>query len=110
MPRHHLLRLLPVSRLLDAPDVQRAVLPVEATHAAHVVAVVRDLSRAKQSFELSGMLPAPVGQCVAVFALPAVWAAAAREEEADVLHPRRIRAGEPRVALDLATASATSLC
>lgn len=95
MSCNHLLCLLAVARLLDSPNVQRPVLAVEAADTAHVVSVVCELVAREAVFRGVGHGVGGVGERMAVFAFPAVRAASACEEEADVFHSGCVGAGEP---------------
>ena len=102
MPPDDFLGLDPRARLLYAADVERAVLALEGADTAHVVAVVRELVAREAVLGRVRQRDRRVGEHVQVLALPAVRAAPAGEEEAAVLDPRRVRAGEARIALDVA--------
>ena len=99
MPRHHLFRLLPISRLFNPTNIQRPVLPIEATHTSHIISVIRELVSRKTIFGAIGHRIRRVGKSVSVFALPAVWTAPTSEEDTYVFHPRGVGACEPRIAL-----------
>ena len=102
MPPNDLLRLHTRARLLNAPDVQRAVLPLEAAHTAHVVTVVCELVAREAVLGRVGERRGRIWQHMPVFAFPAVGAAAACEEEAAVLVPRCVCPREAGVAFDVA--------
>lgn len=102
MPPDDLLCLHTRSRFLDAPDVQRAVLPLKAAHATHVVAVIRKLIAREAVLGRVRKRGGCVRKCVPIFTFPAVWTAATREEDAAILVPRCVCPREARVAFDIA--------
>lgn len=102
MPRHHLLRLRPSPRLLNPPNIQRPILSIEAAHTAHIVSVIRELISSKAVFRAIRHILVRIGECVSVFAFPAVGTAPPGEEETGVFHPCRVGAGEACVGFDVA--------
>ena len=103
MSRHHLFRLLPVSRLFNPANIQRPILPIKATHTSHIISVIRELVSRKTVLGTIRHGIRRVGKSVSVFALPAVWTAPTSEEDTYVFHPCGVGACEPRVAFDTAS-------
>lgn len=103
MPRHHLFRLLPISRLFNPANIQRPILPIEATHTSHIISVIRELVSRKTVLGTIRHGIRRVRKSVSVFALPTVWTAPTSEEDTYVFHPRSVGACEPRVAFNAAS-------
>ena len=103
MPRYHLFRLLPVSRLFNPANIQCPILPIEATHASHIISIIRKLISRKTVLGTIRHGIRRVGKSVSVFALPAVWTAPTSKENTYIFHPRGVGAREPRVAFDAAS-------
>jgi len=87
---HDLLRLWPRPRLLDAPYVQRSVLPVETTHTTHVVSVIGELLSRKAVFGAVWQSIVGIGECVQEVTFPAIRTTATTEEQTAVFIPRRV--------------------
>lgn len=102
MPAHDLLRLRAHARLLNSPNIQRPVLPRERSDTTHIVSIVRELVTRKAVLGRLGVRVRRVGQLMPVLALPAVRAAAAREEETGVVVPRQVCTCQAGVLLDVA--------
>ena len=80
MSPYNLLCLRTSAGLLYPADVERAVLPLEAAHAAHVVSVVRELVSGKAVLRCIREGRGRIWKYVEVLAFPAVRAAATGEE------------------------------
>ena len=100
MPRYHLFRLLPISRLFNPANIQCPILSIKATHTSHIISVIREFVSRKTILGTIRHGIRGVGKRVSVFALPAVWTATTSEEYTHVFHPRGVGACEPRVAFD----------
>jgi hypothetical protein len=102
MSFHDLFRLGPRTRLFDAPDVERAVLPRERADATHVVAIVGKLVAREAVLARIGQRALWIRERVQVLALPAVGAAPAGKEETAVAYAGRVCARQAGIFLDAA--------
>lgn len=102
MSPHDLFRLGPRAGLLDAPDVERAVLSGESADAAHVVAIVGKLVARETVLARIGQRAFRIRERMQVLALPAVGTASAGKEETAVAYAGRVCARQAGVFLDAA--------
>lgn len=103
MPRYHLFRLLPISRLFNPANIQRPILPIEATHTSHIISVICELVPREAVLGTIRHGIRRVGKSVSIFALPAVWTTPTSKEDTYIFHPRGVGACEARVAFDAAS-------
>ena len=101
MPPNDLLRLWTSPGLLNAADVERAVLALERPHAAHVVSIVGELVTSETVLRCVWQCDRVVGKYVEVLALPSVGTTPAREEETAVFDSSGVRACKPGIPLDV---------
>src|SRR5215472_11725612 len=81
MSHDHLLCLLAISCFLDPPNVQGAILPVEAAYSAHVVSVIGEFVTGEAVLGAVGQVQGGIRNRVAIFTLPAIGTATAGEEK-----------------------------
>ena len=100
MPRHHLFRLLSISRLLNPANIQRPILPIETTHTSHIISIIRKLIPRETVFGAIWHGIRRIRKSVSILALPTVRTAASGKEEANIFHACSVGACEPRVTFD----------
>ena len=103
MPRHHLFRLLPISRLLNPTNIKCPILPIETTHTSHIISVIRKLFSRKTVLGGIRHRIRRVRKSMSVFALPTVWTTPTSEKNTYIFHPRGIGTCKSGVAFDAAS-------
>lgn len=103
MPLDHFLSFRPCACFFDTTNIQGPILSREGTHTTHIISVVGELVASEAVLRCVGESGERVRECVEVFALPSVRTASAREEQAAVLHSRRVRTSQACVLLDVAS-------
>ena len=102
MSSHDLFRLGARASLLDTPNIKRTVLSGERANTTHVVTIVGKLVARETVFTRVGQRAFWVWKRVQVFALPAIGAAPAGEEETAIAYACCVCARQAGIFLDVA--------